>query len=126
MRLRRTARAAGLATATALLGFGGIATQAQASAHTSAPTIQRYECRYTPDEPELSLGSRGVAVKQAQCQLDSVLDRHVKVDGKFGPDTESATKAFQQCAGLARDGIIGENTWRELNYWWLNDIDCHR
>ncbi|MCQ8774413.1 peptidoglycan-binding domain-containing protein [Streptomyces telluris] len=88
--------------------------------------MQRYVCDYTDNEPTLSVGSQGLAVKQAQCQLNSVLDRLVTVDGQFGAATKSATKAFQQCAGLTDDGIIGANTWRELDYWWWNDIDCHK
>ncbi|MCA6091307.1 peptidoglycan-binding protein [Streptomyces sp. SCA3-4] len=125
MQLTRTVRAAGIVAATAFLGLGGIATQAQASSQAPAG-VPRYTCDYTDDEPTLSLGSKGLPVKQAQCQLDSVLDRHVKYDGDFGPDTKRATQAFQQCAGLPADGIIGPNTWRELNYWWWNNIDCHK
>ncbi|GHC40224.1 peptidoglycan-binding domain-containing protein [Streptomyces cinnamoneus] len=125
MQLTRTVRAAGIVAATAFLGLGGIATQAQASSQAPAG-VPRYACNHTDDEPTLSVGSRGAAVKQAQCQLDSVLKRHVVVDGVFGTDTKNATKAFQQCAGLASDGIIGKDTWRELNHWWWNDIDCDK
>ncbi|MFF8597147.1 peptidoglycan-binding protein [Streptomyces sp. NPDC015220] len=39
---------------------------------------------------------------------------------------KSATIAFQQCTGLTADGIIGPNTWSELDYWRWNDIDCHK
>lgn len=35
-------------------------------------------------------------------------------DGIFGPNTENATKLFQSCLGLVRDGIIGNVTWRYL------------
>ncbi|MEV4442078.1 peptidoglycan-binding domain-containing protein [Streptomyces sp. NPDC049577] len=126
MQLMRAGKAAGLAAATALLGLGGIATQAHATPHPSAPSIQHFTCDYTDAEPTLRLGSTGQAVKQAQCQLNSVLDRRVAVDGQFGSGTRSATVAFQQCAGLDDDGVIGPNTWSALDYWWWNDIDCHR
>lgn len=33
-------------------------------------------------------------------------------DGKFGPATEKATKAWQAKNGLAADGIVGPNTWK--------------
>jgi murein L,D-transpeptidase YcbB/YkuD len=36
------------------------------------------------------------------------------VDGIFGPQTESAVKAFQQSKGLAIDGIVGPASWSQL------------
>jgi hypothetical protein len=36
------------------------------------------------------------------------------VDGRFGPSTEHATRLFQSCLGLARDGMIGPVTWHYL------------
>lgn len=38
----------------------------------------------------------------------------VAVDGNFGPNTESAVRAFQQSKGLAADGIVGPQTWSKL------------
>src|SRR4051794_4670046 len=35
---------------------------------------------------------------------------HLKVDGRFGPKTEAATKAFQAKHGLNKDGEIGPKT----------------
>ncbi|MCL2382956.1 MAG: peptidoglycan-binding protein [Oscillospiraceae bacterium] len=34
--------------------------------------------------------------------------------GIFGPNTRTATIAFQRRVGLNPDGVIGCNTWREL------------
>jgi len=50
--------------------------------------------------------------------------RHISmsggVDGKFGPGTVKALKAYQSARGLAVDGSCGPNTWfrlySELNY----------
>jgi peptidoglycan hydrolase-like protein with peptidoglycan-binding domain len=38
----------------------------------------------------------------------------VTVDGIFGPNTESAVRAFQQERNLSVDGIVGPNTWSAL------------
>ncbi|MFD7540232.1 peptidoglycan-binding protein [Streptomyces sp. NPDC059819] len=124
---------AGIAGASAALAvIGAVALSAGPAAAaparaTLAVTPAHFTCTYTTDEPQLSVGSsQHTAIKQAQCQLNSVLDRRVTVDGIFGSGTKSATIAFQQCAGLSADGIIGPNTWSALDNWWLNDIDCHK
>ncbi|AEW99872.1 peptidoglycan-binding domain-containing protein [Streptantibioticus cattleyicolor] len=122
MNIRRSLTAAAAACLTAGAVFAAVPTQAVA-----APVQPAYfTCNYTASEPELSVGDTGTAVKQAQCQLNSVLDRHVVSDGIFGSGTRNAVIAFQECAGLGTDGIIGPNTWSALDYWWLNDIDCHK
>ena len=36
------------------------------------------------------------------------------LDGKFGPNTLSALKAFQCSVGLSADGVCGCNTWKKL------------
>lgn len=36
------------------------------------------------------------------------------VDGKFGPATTQAVKAFQKGQGLTVDGIVGAKTWAAL------------
>ena len=38
----------------------------------------------------------------------------VTADGIFGPNTESAVRAFQQEKNLSIDGIVGPNTWSAL------------
>jgi lysozyme family protein len=53
-------------------------------------------------------GSSGEWVRK----LQSALGLHV--DGKFGPVTETALKAWQANNGLEADGIAGRNTYRAL------------
>jgi peptidoglycan hydrolase-like protein with peptidoglycan-binding domain len=36
------------------------------------------------------------------------------IDGKLGPQTKKAIKAFQKSKGLTPDGVIGVRTWEEL------------
>ena len=38
----------------------------------------------------------------------------VKVDGKFGKDTQAAVKVYQQKNGLVADGCVGLNTWKKI------------
>lgn len=35
-------------------------------------------------------------------------------DGEYGPNTESAIKAYQASVGLSQDGIVGPATWGKL------------
>ncbi|GAA4722948.1 hypothetical protein GCM10025782_21080 [Pedococcus ginsenosidimutans] len=46
--------------------------------------------------------------------LVSLRQDPLAVDCSFGQATEAATKMFQACRGLVRDGKIGERTWPEL------------
>lgn len=38
----------------------------------------------------------------------------IKIDGKFGPTTDKAVRAFQKAKGLTVDGIVGRQTWVKL------------
>ena len=65
--------------------------------------------------PLLRRGSTGVYVRYAQQKLVSKLYLADDVDGIFGPNTQQATKEFQQQNNLAPDGIIGPLTWAKLS-----------
>jgi peptidoglycan hydrolase-like protein with peptidoglycan-binding domain len=67
----------------------------------------------TPSLPTLEYGNSGVSVRVLQRLLVSN-GYTVRVDGLFGAFTETGVKAFQSSHNLATDGIVGENTWREL------------
>lgn len=53
-------------------------------------------------------GSTGPWVRKLQQALE------IKVDGKFGDDTEATLKAWQQVQGIEADGIAGRVTYRTL------------
>ncbi|WP_157852643.1 peptidoglycan-binding domain-containing protein [Streptomyces iakyrus] len=74
-------------------------------------------CDFTINRPNLRLGSSGAVVQQAQCYLNQAIDAGLDVDGDFGRQTQSATRAFQQCAGIVVDGRIGAQTWSFLSFW---------
>jgi zinc D-Ala-D-Ala carboxypeptidase len=116
------------------LALGFFATSSAAGASTHAPLHAKPRassslCHYTSSQPELSEGSSGTAVKQAQCELNwAYAYGHstnygngayggLTVDGDFGAHTNAATRNFQACVHISVDGIIGPDTWSELNYW---------
>ncbi|WP_052397773.1 peptidoglycan-binding domain-containing protein [Streptomyces sp. NRRL F-5123] len=102
---------AALATAGLALSFG-VAVAPSASAQSS------YECSYTSSEPLVGYGNAGAAVQQVQCELYfSLLSSNLTRDGIFGAATQADVRAFQSCAHLTVDGVVGPNTWAALNYW---------
>lgn len=62
-----------------------------------------------PARPTLRRGSEGPDVRLLQEKL------HIPIDGKFGPATERAVKAFQKLHGLSVDGVVGSASWRTLD-----------
>ncbi|MBS2534728.1 peptidoglycan-binding protein [Catenulispora sp. NF23] len=122
------------ATVVGILAVGGTTLMVSEPAHAAMSTA----CQYTPNQPQLYVGSQGTAVKQAQCELNFAYAlghstnygngsyNGVSVDGDFGSNTEAATKNFQiHCMGATNpDGIIGPNTWNALNYWVLQPHYC--
>lgn len=68
----------------------------------------------------LQSGSEGTGVQVLQYYL-AYISRFVPTvpdlvaDGIFGPTTEAAVRAFQGTYGLVQDGIVGEETWRQIS-----------
>jgi len=52
--------------------------------------------------------------RQAQIALKKAGFYKDDIDGKLGPQTKKAVKAFQKSKGLNPDGVIGVRTWEEL------------
>lgn len=60
---------------------------------------------------------KGWGVKPAPPHPDVVLLQRklgIDDDGRFGPLTEDAVKAFQKRKGLEQDGVVGPITWTAL------------
>jgi hypothetical protein len=64
--------------------------------------------------PTLRFGSSGPAVRILQ-RLLVANGYAIRVDGAFGPLTETAVKAFQNQRRVGVDGIVGPVTWRQLS-----------
>jgi len=70
-------------------------------------------------------GQRSGAVRDIQRRLVA-LDHTIasaELDGSFGDSTLAAVRAFQEGRGLVVDGLVGDETWRELveASWQLGD-----
>jgi hypothetical protein len=63
--------------------------------------------------PEVKSGSNGHPIKTLQYLLRA-RGHNIAVDGVFGPQTETAVKAFQGNQGLAADGVVGPTVWPAL------------
>src|SRR5678816_3000189 len=63
--------------------------------------------------PVVKDGSNGHPIKTLQYLLRA-RGHSVTVDGTFGPNTDTAVKAFQAANGLAVDGVVGPNTWAAI------------
>lgn len=66
--------------------------------------------------PVLRVGNVGGAVQELQRKLNGIAHAGLRVDGKFGPATLTAVKAFQHFTGLTQDGVAGPKTWLMLDY----------
>lgn len=58
----------------------------------------------------LSTGASGAAVADLQRRLAAMGYNPGPIDGRYGPRTAAAVKAFQQSAGIAIDGVAGPQT----------------
>ena len=65
----------------------------------------------------LQQGSSGPEVLKLQKALAAAGFNPKGLDGKFGPKTEAALKAFQKAARIVVDGKAGPQTWGALKKW---------
>ncbi|MCX5204712.1 peptidoglycan-binding protein [Streptomyces sp. NBC_00237] len=74
----------------------------------------RYAGHGVTRETLLTPDASGRDVVEAQCLLRAHGVDPGVVDGLYGPAVTDAVRAFQKRRGLVPDGLVGENTWREL------------
>ena len=67
------------------------------------------------DEPTIRPGSAGLPVRRAQNRLGLAGFNTGGVDGVFGANTEVGVKALQRASGIAADGIVGPQTWKQID-----------
>jgi hypothetical protein len=113
--IRRTCATLG----TALLMAGALAT----TPHAAAAAEQT--CSYTSatERPTLMPTDTGLAVKQAQCLSNRWGGvPKLPVNGIFGPATLKKIWWIQGCHGLAKTGVIDQDTWQVLYH---PALDCY-
>jgi peptidoglycan hydrolase-like protein with peptidoglycan-binding domain len=66
-------------------------------------------------EPVLKMGSTGLPVRRAQKRMSLVGYDVGGVDGRYGAATKGAVKKLQQQRGLAVDGVVGPQTWSNID-----------
>ncbi|MBE9185093.1 peptidoglycan-binding protein [Microcoleus sp. LEGE 07076] len=100
------------------LALGSIAsTAAAAQMPTSEPgNNPRLLAQFTGAivRPALKQGSRGSEVIELQAALKLLGFYADSVDGIFSQSTAKAVSQFQEAAGIAPDGIVGQDTWNRL------------
>ena len=67
-----------------------------------------------PNQPTISVGAKGDAVRRLERALRRTPDLGINVDGNFTPLLEAKVKSFQSDTGLTADGIVGPQTWAAL------------
>ncbi|MFE5768324.1 peptidoglycan-binding protein [Streptomyces sp. NPDC056485] len=113
-------RLALLVASTALCTGVALAPPAVAATNSGSSVTGSRGCNHTDSQPILSRGSKGAAVRQAQCLLKTwnVNIGPSGVDGDFGPDTDRAVREFQRrvkdMCHMPVDGIVGAKTWSAL------------
>ena len=93
---------------------GLLGTPFNGSARTegTAPVQQNAPASATPT---LERNDRGPAVTDLQTRLAAAGFSPGTADGIFGARTESAVRSYQSSRGIEVDGVVGQNTWAQLN-----------
>lgn len=93
------------------------------SSTTATPPVRPRPPPLPNTAPSLASAARGEALVRRGHTGDSVRELQeqlkargfqVTVDGKFGPETDAAVRAFQQSSGAKVDGLVGPETMGKL------------
>ena len=87
--------------------------QHQTTSATLSTFVQRWNNPFGETLPILMEGDRGEAVTELQLALER-WNIPLAIDSDFGRFTKAAVIRFQQQRRLKADGIVGNQTWREL------------
>ena len=93
--------------------IGGDAAPLNAAGTTDAAPVQ--QAASTSATPTLERNDRGPAVTDLQNRLTAAGFSPGAADGIFGARTEGAVRDYQASRGIQVDGIVGPNTWAQLN-----------
>lgn len=80
----------------------------------AAATLVGTPAATAADTPVLAIDSRGPAVTDLQNLLTNQGFNPGPIDGKFGPRTDAAVRAFQTARSLPATGIVDAATWAAL------------
>ena len=92
---------------------GALPTTTPRTAATAAPGVQSWQTSqtdYNAGYPVLRLGSTGQDVQDLQLRLAELRYFDGTADGRYGLDTQTAIREFQEKNGLTMDGIAGRET----------------
>jgi len=93
-------------------GLLGTPFNAGARTEGAAPVQQNAPASATPT---LERDDRGPAVADLQNRLQAAGFSPGTADGIFGARTEGAVRSYQASRGIEVDGVVGPNTWAQLN-----------
>ncbi|WP_172875882.1 L,D-transpeptidase family protein [Micromonospora inositola] len=103
-----------VATGSLVIPAGSASAGARATTEVRTAPAAARTLVATTAQPVLRQGSRGTAVTNLQRRLAALHYDVGTIDGIFGPSTYHGVVAFQKVNNLARDGIVGPNTWAAL------------